>query len=324
MQTICIYGRVLARCVFSGYGTDFQRQLTWREQHREFHLVTAASGLSKTSTPVPPRQGPTQPPWKWKFGDDACFIADHTLADVLGVADGVGGWRSYGIDPSVLPTSLMKACERLVKMGHFKPHQPTKLLEGGYREILQDKEQIIGSCTACIVALNRQNRTLYSSNLGDSGFLLVRAGKVVHRSEEQQHTFNTPFQLTIAPSALQGMVHSDSPESADQASFDVQAGDLLLLGSDGLFDNMNDAMILVHLSSVQKDACPDELQQTADKLAQEANLLAFDPDYMSPFAKNATAHGISNLKGGKPDDITILLAQVKETGSSLGETDIFT
>ena len=67
----------------------------------------------------------------------------------------------------------------------------------------------IGSSTACIVTLNREERRVYSANLGDSGFLIIRDGEVVHRSEEQQHYFNTPFQLAVAPPSQQGLVLSD-------------------------------------------------------------------------------------------------------------------
>jgi len=66
-----------------------------------------------------------------------------------------------------------------------------------------------GSCTACVVALHREESAIYTANLGDSGFRVVRAGKIVHRSQEQQHYFNTPFQLAVAPSDMQGLVLSD-------------------------------------------------------------------------------------------------------------------
>ena len=66
-----------------------------------------------------------------------------------------------------------------------------------------------GSSTACIVVLDRQSHQLHTANLGDSGFLLVRGGEVVHRSDEQQHYFNTPFQLSIAPPGAEGAVLSD-------------------------------------------------------------------------------------------------------------------
>ena len=63
---------------------------------------------------------------------------------ITGVADGVGGWRSYGIDPSKLPITLMATCERLVKQGHFSPQQPVNILAKGYREVLESKEHLIG------------------------------------------------------------------------------------------------------------------------------------------------------------------------------------
>lgn len=64
----------------------------------------------------------------------------------------------------------------------------------------------LGSSTACIIVFDNVNHILYSANLGDSGFLVVREGKVVHRSEEQQHYFNTPFQLSIAPPDLNSVL----------------------------------------------------------------------------------------------------------------------
>lgn len=66
-----------------------------------------------------------------------------------------------------------------------------------------------GSSTACIVVLDRRSHRLHTCNLGDSGFLVVRRGEVVHRSDEQQHYFNTPFQLSIAPPGAEGVVLSD-------------------------------------------------------------------------------------------------------------------
>ena len=66
-----------------------------------------------------------------------------------------------------------------------------------------------GSCTACVVALDTADQMLYTANLGDSGLLVIRRGQVVHRSQEQQHYFNTPFQLSVAPTVLEGVVLSD-------------------------------------------------------------------------------------------------------------------
>ena len=68
---------------------------------------------------------------------------------------------------------------------------------------------LTGSCTACVLALNHDERRVYTANLGDSGYMVIRRGEVIERSEEQQHYFNSPYQLAVAPGVLEGHVLSD-------------------------------------------------------------------------------------------------------------------
>lgn len=67
-----------------------------------------------------------------------------SLNFVSGVADGVGGWRHYGIDPGEFSSFLMKTCERLVSMGRFTPSEPSGLLARSYFELLENKQPILG------------------------------------------------------------------------------------------------------------------------------------------------------------------------------------
>lgn len=62
----------------------------------------------------------------------------------LGVADGVGGWRHYGIDPGEFSAFLMRTCERLVSSGRFIPTEPAGLLARSYYELLESKQPILG------------------------------------------------------------------------------------------------------------------------------------------------------------------------------------
>lgn len=302
MQSILVYGRLLTRALVSGiYSHSDVGTASSRRRDSEPQLVTAWSGFPKDLSSSFRRKG--------QFGDDACFIAKHRSADVLGVADGVGGWRTYGIDPSIFSTSLMRTCERLISTGKFDPRKPaSSIIAKSYYELLESKEQVLGSSTACVVVLNRDDCTMYTANIGDSGFLVMRQGRVVHRSEEQQHYFNTPFQLSLAPPGQSGLVLSDSPESADTLQFSVKNGDLILLGTDGLFDNMPDSMIVAELLKLENYDV-ESMQRTANSLALQARRLAFDESYMSPFAMRAMDNGIDAI-GGKPDDITVLLATV--------------
>lgn len=61
-----------------------------------------------------------------------------------GVADGVGGWRSYGIDPGEFSSFLMRTCERIVETANFNPKQPVSLLSYSYCELLEQKKPILG------------------------------------------------------------------------------------------------------------------------------------------------------------------------------------
>ncbi|XP_075248639.1 uncharacterized protein LOC142341525 [Convolutriloba macropyga] len=255
------------------------------------------------------------------FGDDAWFVADYDTTQVIGVADGVGGWRDYGVDASVFPRHLMKQCERIVKEGRFQVQRPTSILSGGYDAMYDLKQPIVGSSTVCIVVLERLANTLYSANLGDSGCLVVRSGSIVHRTAMQQHFFNTPFQLAMLPPPVpgeaEGGILSDRVVDCSEERFQLQVGDIVMVATDGLFDNLADSHILKELNYLDKKS-PDEdlLRDTVERLATKARQMSHDPHYSSPFSKLARLEAGLNITGGKPDDITVLLSWVAPPGES--------
>lgn len=302
MQSVAQYGRIVARALAAGIHNEFQLKSPFEKPKEPLHLVTGASGFSKSLTKSSQLS-------KWTFGDDAYFISRNKVADVIGVADGVGGWRNYGIDPSSFPRTLMLVCERMVREGHFVPQSPANIIAAGYSEMMEQKVLTLGSSTACVVSLHREEQTIYSANLGDSGFLVIRNGEIVHRSTEQQHYFNTPYQLAVAPPSRDGQWLSDSPEMAETSSFKVEDGDILMLATDGLFDNLSEDMIVRSLKPLHTHKEEERIQSAAHSMAEHAYKLSLDPDYMSPFALSACDIGI-DLRGGKPDDITCIIACV--------------
>ena len=64
-----------------------------------------------------------------------------------------------------------------------------------------------------------------------------------------------------------------------------------------------------HVLSPSQAPSYEDLKTVADRLAADARDLAMDEQYMSPFAVKAQHYGI-NFRGGKLDDITVLLASV--------------
>lgn len=296
MQTAVVYGRLIA-----SHARQFVAPLLKRQSSSKLQLITASCGFSKDLAP-----GKS----KFLHGEDAFFIAHNSASDVLGVADGVGGWRQYGIDSSLFSSALMESCKRFVIEGGLETPSPINVIKAGFQELTEHKEPLFGSSTACIMVLDKKSQMLHSANLGDSGFLVIRQGSVVHQSSEQQHYFNTPYQLAIPPPGQAGAVIEDSLDAAESTSFSVEHGDLIVLATDGLFDNVSTEQILEQLSQLE-DHSTESIQHITDSLANLARTCSFDPNYLSPFAQQARGEGI-NITGGKPDDITVLIAVVSE------------
>ncbi|XP_061395284.1 protein phosphatase PTC7 homolog [Musca vetustissima] len=304
MHSLSWTSRVISRALRSGFSTlmESASNVTSAGSNKSRpHFVSVVCGFPKDFLTSKYKPG--------KYGEDSWFKTSTSNSDVLGVADGVGGWRSYGIDPGEFSSFLMKTCERLVHCVNFNPQKPVNLLAYSYCELLEQKKPILGSSTACVLVLNRENSTVYTANIGDSGFMVVRKGEIIHKSEEQQHYFNTPFQLSLPPPGHDHNVLSDSPDSADTLSFPVKEGDVILVATDGVFDNVPETLLLDVLKEVEGVTDPVKLQMTANSLALMARSLSFDSEFMSPFAINARRNNI-NATGGKPDDITVVLATV--------------
>mmetsp|Transcript_3218 Transcript_3218/g.4904 ORF Transcript_3218/g.4904 Transcript_3218/m.4904 type:complete len:222 (+) Transcript_3218:617-1282(+) len=70
---------------------------------------------------------------------------------------------------------------------------PTYVLQKAYTKI-----SAVGSATALIAILNKNELSV--ANIGDSGFLVIRFKNgepyCPHKSKEQQHAFNIPYQLS--------------------------------------------------------------------------------------------------------------------------------
>ena len=87
--------------------------------------------------------------------------------------------------------------------------------------------------------------------------------------------------------------------------------DILIVGTDGLFDNLFDEKIIDLIAPfVRGKEALEDPNLVADVIAQEAEKWSRDPHYLSPFAKSAREQ-FYDFMGGKSDDITIAVAQIK-------------
>ncbi|KAK3737467.1 hypothetical protein QZH41_008353 [Actinostola sp. cb2023] len=306
MQTCVVYGRL-----FCTQARQAVSHILGQEAGpARVRLIAVCCGFSKDLN-CPAR--------KFVFGDDAYFVADNRGSSVMGVADGVGGWHQYGIDSSKFASSLMEGCRKFAMDGglNVDVQSPIAILKSAFQEMTELKASVFGSSTACIIVLDKNSKTLRSMNLGDSGFLIIRKGLIVHQSSDQQHYFNTPYQLAIPPPGHDGRVIQDSLDVAELTSFQVEVDDLIVMGTDGLFDNFPNDLILQEISLLENFE-KESIQSLADNLAMKAKCLAFDPSYDSPFAKQAKFQGLQ-ISGGKPDDITVLISVVTSDQSPTSE-----
>ncbi|KAI7848188.1 phosphatase 2C-like domain-containing protein [Circinella umbellata] len=273
-----------------------------------------------------------------QIGDDAYFKRH----DALGVADGVGGWRKHtGANPALYARKLMHYAQLELdridnnkRPSHVQQDQldPVMVLENAYHLTSLDaqNENFVGSTTACIVMLCQDE--LRVANLGDCGVSIIRRDDYVFRSEEQQHSFNFPYQL--------GTASFDYPSDAQQFSIKIEEGDIIILATDGLFDNLFDDEILEEVQNCIKEYEQSEdgqkeneekksdsssttttmsttttssttvPQLISDALAIRARIVSEDPgNPSSPFQCRAMHEGMY-YQGGKADDISVLVAIV--------------
>lgn len=235
---------------------------------------------------------------------------------------------------------------------------PRWTLHEAYQRLLDDwrmkLDEPFGSSTACVVAM-QSDGMVHACNLGDSGFLIIRPAalspsKTLSENRElegedsasalaasipQQHRFNTPYQLKLTP---QGEHHDVTP-LADFSLHSVcplrwppssllgkqarllREGDVIVVASDGLFDNLYMAEIVdevnrQHLrrSIKSSDDADDELKGTslAMRLALKAYEASLDAQRNTPFSDEYNKQGLKEKRsGGKPDDITVLVGIIE-------------
>ena len=232
-----------------------------------------------------------------KQSEDAVIVKDNFIV----IADGVGEWKNFGIDPSIYSQSLCEAIAKTLSSSSIQ--NETELKEKVVSSINSlHSTQIIGGATFLTIYLDAGANKAYSVALGDTLFSVLRFDKekhsyfIAHKSKEQYHSFNTPFQCGY---------QADPPHEANIFSIDIEPGDVIIAGTDGLFDNVSDDD-LISMTNEENEA--DKLSLL---IANKARNNSQDQNYISPFAIKARENGKFYI-GGKPDDITIVVMMVRE------------
>lgn len=308
------------------------------------------------------------------LSEDAYFVANVELPDenakgkrsvvYAGVADGVGSWREYGVDPKEFSHRLMEECENILReassdVGRLNKGDekfrrmitPAEVMEQAYERVKEDN--IIGSSTACIALFDGCRHQLHFSNLGDCGIIVLRhidssvAGslkrnraqkreerqsdlRVAFVSQQQLRSFNHPYQLGWTGEEIDGEATSfKSAADSCTTSIHIRRGDIILMATDGLFDNVDiDDIAKIALDWEQDNGfirggdiierekrwsagnsmtlqSSEQIGELAQRLCIQARENSLDNSIDSPFAILAKENDIM-WSGGMPDDCTII------------------
>jgi protein phosphatase PTC7 len=265
--------------------------------------------------------------------EDSYFFSPSSL----GVADGVGqmaDFAKHGVDAAQYAADLMElAGKALLRDGCVAEEASSHAAQERAMAALRSADAeatSYGATTVTVLVL--QGTSVGVANLGDSGFMLLRGSSwgldIVTQSREQHHGWNQPYQLTRIPQSLRESngrnIRLDSVADCQAYEAQVQAGDLLLLFTDGLTDNLhwyeilkivNDQLeCLQDAHDAESKASPAAIAEVLVSAAQERSR---DTTADTPFARNARRMRI-NMPGGKTDDITVVAAWVTPSAMNPG------
>ncbi|CAN1161696.1 Probable protein phosphatase 2C 26 [Linum perenne] len=212
-----------------------------------------------------------------KGGEDAFFISSYN-GGVCAIADGVSGWAKKNVDPSLFSRELMANASCLVQDEEVAlAAELIVILEFSLEKHMllpHQSAQLPCKVFCYIVAMLERNGTLKVANVGDCGLKLIRGGQIIFSTSPQEHYFDCPYQLsseTIGQTYLDAMI----------SNVEVMEGDTIVMGSDGLFDNVFDHEIVSTIAQHKN------VNDTAKVLANLAKVHSLDSSYESPYALEA-------------------------------------
>ncbi|EDK39571.2 hypothetical protein PGUG_03669 [Meyerozyma guilliermondii ATCC 6260] len=248
-----------------------------------------------------------------KAGDDAMLISPTVMA----IADGVTGWETKDTNCSsgIWSRSMVETLSRLMTEYKFN-HAPHHLNKRDIDEILDDSflhtshlmdlQGLSGSSTLILSMLSGEYLKMIS--IGDSKLYIIRDGDIIETNKEQMISDLCPQQ--IGTQTL-GQLPS---EMAWVDSMKLKEGDIIVMCSDGISDNLYEWEI-VHYLDESLNLKKDSLKKAANNILVKAKEVAFDDYAYTPYNEKVNAlpaakYGHNASTGGKLDDMSICIARV--------------
>lgn len=193
----------------------------------------------------------------------------------------------------------MENCERIVSDRNGVPiTDPVEILNRAAANT-----QSCGSSTVLVAYFDDQ--ALHVANIGDSGFMIIRNGAVFKRSSPMVYELAFPVQIA----------RGDQPSDfVEVYKVELYEKDVIITATDGLFDNLYERDIVSIVSkSLQESLRPQEIAELLATRAQEVGQLSL---VRSPLSDEVQAAGYVGYRGGKLDDVTVIVSLVKRRFSN--------
>jgi protein phosphatase PTC7 len=267
--------------------------------------------------------------------------ADATLCSpmLVGIADGVSQIEEFGIDASELPNELLNAVEELA-VSQLLPGQETDEYCGPITMVRDAYEatESLGSTTILTAVMDNSTRIhgklhpmIAVCSIGDCEILILRRAQgqlqLVFQTEMQRIDGNaqSPLQLarvdeTVDPDFDESIAIEVIERGSAVHCVSAFEGDIVILGSDGVFDNMFvdeivqicDEMIRPTPKGMKFQAVDRSiLGQIAYRIVHESH--AKTQPYQGTWRQTPIG------KGGKIDDTSCVIGQVVEWTDAHGE-----
>jgi len=227
-------------------------------------------------------------------GEDALFVSGRSF----GIFDGVSGAEKLDGVP-LYSNTLAKRLKSEIESDESLSLEDikTKLLNAAeYADV-----SATGASTAVIASIGDDD-VMRVLCLGDSVIMVVRDGSVISKTKETLHYFDCPYQLSEDS--------PDRPRDGTVLSTKLVPGDIIVAGSDGVFDNLEDSYIIQLASDNSIKSKPAVIVQ---KIVSESRRVSLDPEAPTPYARQAKRNRYQNYAsglGGKLDDISCIVVSV--------------
>lgn len=256
---------------------------------------------------------------KMTWGDFTSFgCGDDSIvgsAQLVGLADGVSGCE--GNSGLWSRTLLNNTLTNFAINYNSEDQQQLDMHSILYRSYVATKSLFhslneTGSSTLVLAHFNKTKSALEVLNIGDSMLYVIRDGQIAWKTEPKKAKTETEDANCPQQIGTHTILH---PGTCCVSTVPVQEGDLVLLCSDGVSDNLWEAeieRILAETYYAYTDAAADAdtlppLQPAVDALVKEATSVSFDNFAVCPYHETSRK---ALQSGGKNDDISVLLTRV--------------